>query len=142
MPDASQYLMLALIKFAAYTLYARSLVKRFTPSQPVEDLRTARSYGAGLIGACRTLLGIALGSAYVGLIGLFSDSGVHPIGPVLTWSGFFPLRVFEWWLTLRVFFPRRPPRTSATAIAGGIFVSYLADIPVLFGFIVTAGRIC
>ena len=142
MPVASQYLMLALIKFAAYTLYARRLVQRFTPSQPVEDLRTARSYGAGWIGACRTLLGIALGSAYVALIGLFSDSGAHPLGPVLMWSGFFPLRVCEWWLTLRVFFPHRPPRSSVPALAGGILVSYFADIPVLFGFIATAGRIC
>lgn len=93
-----------------------------------------------LVGLLRTLIGISIGTLYWRmtdpLIGAYHGQGI-----LLIELGLFPIRVLEWWLLLRIAYDPRLHRGSTcwNIVAQGIGVSFLLDIPAVFGFCITGG---
>ena len=153
MDNPSSYIAFACVKLVAYSLFAAALNRHLGGSQ-----------SALLIGAVRTLLGMAVGAAYFHLLTVTSDSadflgGKTPLLAFAYWMSFVPLRFAEWWLTLHLFYqPSRGEdpwagelhgkkliswRKRLTLIAAGTVVSYLADFPAAISAVIGSGsRIC
>lgn len=129
----ASYVTFAAVKAIAYTGYAVVLERWLgsTRAGPVVNVL--------LVGISRTLLGMAVGGAYLYLcLSLFTARCDE--SHVTYWMSLLPIRVFEWWLILRLFYkPERPRRVFIVAIVLGIIVSYLADIPAVFGWLCTGG---
>jgi hypothetical protein len=151
--DPGSYVAFACVKLVAYSLFAVALNRHLGGRQ-----------SALLVGVLRTLLGMAVGSAYFHLLSVTSDSdeflgGKTPLMVFAYWMSFVPLRFAEWWLVLRVFY--QPSRggdpwaeelhgrtliswpTRLKLIAAGTVVSYIADFPAAISAAIGSGsRIC
>jgi hypothetical protein len=68
-----------------------------------------------MVGGTRTLIGMATGEAYFGLMAAAASWGMGPLargpstvrGEVLYLAGLLPLRIAEWWLLVWIFYDRR-----------------------------------
>jgi len=89
------YLVFGGIKFAGYSLAARSISKRYQ--------RTDRN--AYAVGGTRTLIGMMAGALYIGLLS-FLPQKVVATGGLVFLAGLLPMRIAEWWLLLWLFYDR------------------------------------
>lgn len=89
-----------------------------------------------MFGLTRTVIGMLLGAA-VGFAGLIS----FELALFVFMLGLIPFRIFEWYLTLWFFYRNsenfRGSRTESIVI--GIMLSFVLDIPAIFGFLATGG---
>jgi hypothetical protein len=97
-----------------------------------------------IVGAVRTLIGMAAGAAYFALA--FTLARTYPDiarvhGEGLYMTGLLPVRIAEWWLLIWLFYDRRfeQPAKGWKMVALGTVWSYALDLPALFGFLATAG---
>jgi len=125
-PAALGFAYFAAAKLAGYTLFCRFAVEPKVLS--VGEDRPAPP--AWVAGAVRTLIGVGIG-AIVGVgfwkIPWFEKHSSW--GLVLFFVFLVPVRVFEWWLLLRWFYPRHSIDRGQYAglIAGGIVTSFALD---------------
>jgi|CXWL01.1.fsa_nt_gi hypothetical protein len=89
-----------------------------------------------LFGVARTALGMLLGAA-AGFAGLIA----FELAFIVFLLGLIPFRIFEWFLTLWVFYRKSENfrGTLATNVTLGIVWSFALDIPAIIGFIATGG---
>src|ERR1043166_4612210 len=83
------------IKFAGYSL-AAGMMSHVYERQGRDPFR---------VGATRTLIGMAAGAAYFGIM-LFAMPLTNVPALVLFPAGLFPVRILEWWLLVWLFFDR------------------------------------
>ena len=120
------YIAFGVIKYAGYSLSTLYLNHRY-PDQP------ARPFIFGLF---RTGLGILLG-IIVGFIGLT----YLQLALTLFIFGLLPIRLFEWWVTIRTFYRKssKYPASLKNDLPLGVAYSFVLDAPALFGFLMTGG---
>lgn len=125
--SAISYGAFAVVKLAAYALYAHHLGK--------DEAKPPSAVG---VGAIRTALGMGVGAAYFGVTRwLTHETPAELLGTMVYWASLFPLRVVEWWVILKWLYPNH--RDLKTALLAGIGMSYLADLPATLGWLVTGG---
>jgi len=116
-----------LVKFAGYTAAGHLLRKAY--DSPAN---------AWKVGAVRTAIGVAAGSAYFAAwLHLKID-----VSPAVWFLGLCPIRVLEWGLLLRIFFEPRLLRTARSweYTVYGIVWSFMLDaIGVAAAFVVPGG---
>jgi hypothetical protein len=119
------YTVFCAIKLVGYSAVAALISRKYH--------RPDRS--AILVGLTRTLIGMAAGAAYFALWYALQI----PPDFFIYLAGLIPIRFFEWWLLLLLFYrPLKSSRDTPTiALATG--ASYILDIPATFGFILTGG---
>jgi hypothetical protein len=125
--DSTQsYVAFAVVKFVGYSISAIYFNTRY-PDARANPL---------LFGLTRTILGMLLG-AVVGFLGLVALE----LAVFIFLLGLIPFRVFEWYLTLRLFFHKSENFKSSLAsdIGVGIGCSFALDIPAIIGFVATGG---
>lgn len=125
--DSTQsYIAFAAVKFVGYSLSTIYFNTRYADAR-------ANPF---LFGFTRTLLGMLLG-AVVGFLGLIALE----LAIFVFLLGLIPFRVFEWYLTLRLFFHKSENFKSSVVpdIGVGIGCSFALDIPAIIGFIATGG---
>jgi hypothetical protein len=118
----------AVVKLVGYSLFCLRLEER-GPSL------TPRFVLAGLT---RTALGLAFGIPYTIAFSRWAPDLGH-VTTILFFVGLFPIRLLEWHILFRIFFHRvdePPPRFWYLAGTG---ISYLLDIPAMFGYFATGG---
>ena len=129
------YLSFVGVKLVGYSMAARAI----SWSYGRNDLNSI------MVGGTRTLIGMATGAAYFGLIAAAASWGMGPLargpstvrGEILYLAGLLPLRIAEWWLLLWIFYDRRFQevwkdwRTVGLATAW----SYVLDAPAILGFL-------
>jgi len=118
----------ATVKLAGYTFFGKKLNQWYNKTKPRPLV----------FGAARTLLGIVIGIGSLFLLGgLTSNQGT------LFLIFLIPIRFFEWFLILYLFFERN--NFSFKRISGfsvqGIFFSFALDIPVIFSVFVIPGGV-
>jgi hypothetical protein len=123
------YVTFAAVKFVGYSAYCWWLVRLY---------RSRRS--VPLVGLTRTALGMAFGALYALLVTRVPYGMLDGPDP-LAYLGLLPVRLVEWALLVSLFFDRRleQRRPLAWALLGGVGVSYLLDLPAVFGFFITGG---
>jgi len=114
------------VKLAGYSLAARLLSESYrqTDRSPL------------LIGGVRTLIGMAAGAAYYGILRLVSKSTSE-----VFLAGLIPIRIAEWWLLIWLFYDRQfqqCPKEWRFVFIATVW-SYILDLPALVGFFVTGG---
>jgi len=113
------------VKLAGYTGYAY-----FLRSKLFDDAANGGFSRTVNIGVTRTGIGLVAGIVYGGLAllyyGIFGEGASSSVVYML---GLLPVRFFEWWLLLWMFFsPKTSDRPKAAwGIGLGIVVSYLLD---------------
>ena len=114
------YVTFAAIKLAGYSLFALHLNKQYD-----------QSHNIWKVGFFRMVLGVLLGAPFGYL---FYSTPVFFVGIAL-------LRVLEWVITILLFYDRRLADKKKLTIntIKGIAVSFILDIPAIFGFMVTGG---
>ena len=124
------YLVFGGIKFAGYSLAARSISKRYQ--------RTDRN--AYAVGGTRTLIGVIAGALYFGLLSFLPREAVATGGLVFL-VGLVPMRIAEWWLLLWVFYDRglEQRRLGWRVVALATLWSFALDIPAIAGAFFTGG---
>ena len=124
------YLVFGGIKFAGYTLAARSISKRYE--------RTDRN--AFAVGGARTLIGMIAGARYFGLLALLPQKTVATGGLVFL-AGLLPMRIAEWWLLLWLFYDRGFEKSGLgwRVVALATLWSFALDIPAIAGAFFTGG---
>ena len=128
--NAASYVALGVVKAAVYTGYAAFL-----------NLRLNGKHAAPLVGFTRTAIGMAVGGAYFwALLQITGRPPPETFGFLTYWATFVPIRIAEWWLLLRIFYlSRREMDRGVGPILCGVAVSYVADLPAAFGWLVTGG---
>ena len=124
--EPQSYIALAVVKFVGYTASAYFFNTHYGD----------RNANPILFGATRTALGMLLGAA-VGFAGLITLN----LAFVVFLFGLIPFRIFEWYLTLWIFYRKSSNYSESlvTNIVLGIFWSFALDIPAIIGFIATGG---
>ena len=129
------YLCFVGIKFVGYSAAARAISWSYERG----DLNSFT------VGGTRTIIGMATGAAYLGLMAGAAAWGLGPLarapspipGEIMYLAGLLPLRVAEWWLLLWIFYDRhfrhvwKDWRTVGLATAW----SYVLDAPAIMGFL-------
>jgi hypothetical protein len=128
--SVGSYVALAAVKAAAYTAYAGILNRRHDGQ-----------HAALVVGGVRTAIGMAIGGAYFwSILELTGKPPPEALGFWTYWASLLPLRVAEWWILLRLFYPSASlGRRKLAPISWGTGVSYLADVPATLGWLVTGG---
>ena len=125
--SATGYLTFAAVKFAGYSLFGLVLSRGYSVKRSV-----------WAVGGARTLLGMAVGSAYFGLWYAFSKMDIGRAPYVI---GLVPIRCAEWWLLLWWFYDRAlaKPRLGWNMVLLGTIWSYICDLPAILGYLLTGG---
>ncbi|MEE8170829.1 MAG: hypothetical protein V3T70_09800 [Phycisphaerae bacterium] len=91
-----------------------------------------------LVGLIRTIIGMMFGAAYWFLVGSTITRGSIFIALL---AGLIPIRIFEWWLIVWIFFNDRLQTASHKwrFVTLGTFVSYGLDLPAVLGVCVAGG---
>ncbi len=114
------YVAFAAIKFAGYSIATFYLNREYSPVRrnPL------------LVGAARTVIGMAAGAAYFFLVASWL-----PYGPLLYLAGLIPIRLVEWRLLVRLFYdPQLQQREKCWKVAClGMFWSFVCDLPAIMG---------
>jgi hypothetical protein len=116
------------VKLAGYTAAAAYLRKALPENRP----------NIFLVGATRTLIGVAAGIAAVASIELLGDTRAD----LTFFALLIPVRLAEWLLLIRLFFakPQWTWKRSLVLAALGILWSFLLDIPAIAAaFLVPGG---
>lgn len=92
------YILFTAVKLAGYTFYTLALNRAFFCKRR-----------ALVVGATRTLPGITLGTAYY-FLWRATGTDTHQAG---YWIGLIPIRLFEWWLVIRLFYGPGALRSNA-----------------------------
>lgn len=123
------YAIFTCVKLVGYSLFALKLNRSYRLEKNVLA-----------VGTVRTLMGMILGGGYFLLWGLVFGKASKELP---YWMGLVPLRIFEWWLLIRIFYDRpfRHPASRGN-VAEGIGWSYLLDLPAMFGFLICGISIC
>ena len=123
------YVAFGAVKFGGYTLAAWRLNHSY-PTQP-------RNVAA--VGGTRTVIGMIIGTV-IGFL-LFPLFFVGELGFIIYYLLFIPVRLFEWWLVLLLFYDRQlqtRPKDWRNAGLGTVW-SYVLDAPALIGLLATGG---
>lgn len=125
----SGYIAFTAVKLIGYSLYSLALNRSYSASR-----------NALVVGGTRTVLGIALGATYY-YLWRTTGTNTHQIG---YWAGLIPVRFFEWWLLISIFYDRRFKNKSLgwRMILAGTLCSYILDIPAALGYILCGLSIC
>jgi len=116
------------VKLAGYSFFGKKLNQRYYKTRP-------RPF---IFGAARTLLGMA-----VGVGSLYLLSHITSNREVLFLIFLIPIRFFEWFFMLYLFYERGDfhlERISGYSVQGILF-SFALDIPVIFSVFVIPGGI-
>lgn len=128
------YVVFSAVKFAGYTFAAHYLNQKIA-NQPKSIF---------FVGATRTAIGMIAGL----IVKLLREAAEHffsdSISGILVLVGYFlflfPLRLFEWWLLIRVFFHDSSNNLQPLPLLIKLSIwSYILDLPAALGFIFTAG---
>jgi len=138
-PSPLGFAYFAAVKFAGYTGAARVLNKSFKTSET----------NIWKVGAARTILGLAAGSAYGGLFFLLEKAGhllsrsSETVGTLIYFGGLIPIRLAEWSLIIWYFYQRGKPDHAALLrnSAVGILWSFALDAIGIFTAIVAPGGV-
>ena len=124
------YLVFGGIKFAGYSLAARSISKRYQ--------RPDRK--AFVVGGTRTLIGVIAGALYIGLLSFLPQKTIATGGFVFL-AGLLPMRIAEWWLLLWLFYDRglERKRLGWRVVVLATLWSFALDIPAIAGAFFTGG---
>ena len=117
------------IKAAGYTAFAIYLNRKF-PNNP-------RNIFA--VGLSRMLLGLGFGILLAFLS--FPFVFVFGIGVLIYIIGLIPVRILEWWITIKSFYSLDQPLSwseMSAPITLGVVTSFLLDIPALIGLVYAA----
>jgi len=129
------------VKFAGYSVAAWAISESYK--------RPDRK--PWIVGGTRTLIGMATGAAYFGLVfGLLmpalSKSFVGAtadgiLGFLLYPVGLLPLRIAEWWFLLWLFYDRKleQPAKGWRIVYVGTVWSYVLDLPATLGLLTVGG---
>lgn len=105
----------------------------------------SRSYGRTdrnpwIVGAVRTLIGMAAGALYAGLIALVAHAATRA-GTPLFLLGLLPLRIAEWWLLVWWFYDRPLERKKLgwKTVGWATLWSFVVDVPAIAGLFLTGG---
>lgn len=125
----SGFITFTAVKLIGYSLYALALNRAYSASR-----------NALAVGGTRTALGIALGASYYYSWRAFGADTHH----IAYWAGLIPVRFFEWWLLIRIFYDRGFKNTSTgrRMIVTGTGWSYVLDLPAAFGYLICGLSIC
>ena len=105
-----------------------------------------------MVGGTRTVIGMATGRAYFGIIaacGLLGHRSAYPVAiprwrrnPLL--AGLLPFRIAEWWLLLWISYDRhfREVRKDWRTVGLATAWSYVLDAPAILGFLVVGSSGC
>ena len=125
--DATQsYIAFSAIKLIGYSVAGLYLSRQYSNSES----------NFLIVGLFRTLLGVVFGVT-VGIIGFWALD----VALMVFLIGLIPIRFFEWWLTIRLFFDRNMENKRKLYNNSGIGIawSFVLDIPAIFGFLATGG---
>jgi hypothetical protein len=116
------------VKLAGYSFFGKKLNQWYNKTRPRPIV----------FGAARTLLGIV-----VGIGSLFLLSGLTSNREALFLILLIPIRFFEWFLMLYLFFERNnfSIKRISRFSTQGIFFSFALDIPVIFSVFVIPGGV-
>jgi hypothetical protein len=94
-----------------------------------------------VVGATRTLIGMAVGAAIYAYQHIEATYGVNIFDSMAkAIAGLAVLRLMEWWLLLLLFYDRRiSSRRGWCVVCGGTVWSFVLDVPAVLGYIVAAG---
>ena len=129
------YAVFCAVKFAGYSLAAWGIGRAYR--EPHRN--------AFVVGGTRTLIGMAAGAAYFGIVQLTANylHGAFPevAGPIAYLAGLLPVRLIEWWFLIWLFYdrPLEKKKLGWAVVSGGTVWSYLCDIPAIAGFLATGG---
>ena len=101
--------------------------------------RTDRN--AMVVGAARTLIGMAVGAAIYAFQHIESAYGLDTFDTMAKdIAGLAVLRFAEWWLLLWLFYDRQLSSGRGWGVAcGGVVWSFVLDIPAVLGYVIAAG---
>jgi hypothetical protein len=123
------YLAFSAVKLAGYSLAGWFLNRRYP------DATTSFA----VVGIVRTVIGVIFGAA-LGFLAFqlvyFSEYGI-----LVYIVGLIPVRLVEWWITIRLFYDRsmQTKRRDWRYAGLGTAWSFALDIPALIGFVATGG---
>jgi hypothetical protein len=123
------------VKLAGYSLAAWAISRSY--NRP--------DHNPLIVGGVRTLIGMATGAAYFGLVLALSKSfgGLVEgnLGVFLYMAGLLPLRIAEWWFLLWLFYDRKleQPAKGWRIVGLGTIWSYVLDLPATLGFLAVGG---
>ncbi len=123
------FVLFGLIKLIGYTAVAAAAKRDFAPTK----------VPAVLVGVARTFLGILVGVSFGRLSFAFIDSVLW------FYAALLPLRLGEWYLTIRVFLDPSGAQRGPTLrwLLLGPLASYALDLPAVLGaFVVGRAWIC
>ena len=131
------YAVFLAIKFVGYSLAAREISKAYQRT----DLSSP------LIGGARVLIGVVAGAAMVGIFAgfekLFPNAGIGDAGGAAFLIALVPIRIFEWWLLVWLFYDHDRPlarKALGWKVVGlGTVWSFVLDIPTIAGLFVVGG---
>ena len=124
------YVAFSAVKLGGYSLAAWRLNRKYPDSK----------HNFALVGAARTGIGMVMGTALVFLAWQFIVFG-GMIGVGAYFLGLIPVRLFEWWLLILLFYDRHrqtKPKDWHYARLGTAW-SFLLDVPALVGLFATGG---
>ena len=123
------------IKWAGYTLAAYPISKTYERT----DLSPP------LIGGARVLIGVVTGAALVGVFAgltkLLPQVDIGDAGGAAFLAALVPIRIFEWWLLIWLFYDRRLIQKDRgwKVVCLGTVWSFILDIPTIAGFFAAGG---
>lgn len=127
-----------IVKLTGYTYFAGKLNKIFGVKQ--NKLK---------VGLIRTLLGVVLGTTFhycvLYVFKLDVSQGRNPFGGedvFLYLVSLIVLRIIEWNFLVYIFYSKQFTYNSLKATIGGLIISFLLDIPVMFGLFIFVASIC
>jgi len=129
------YIGFCAVKFAGYSVAAWAISESYK--------RPDRK--PWIVGGARTLIGMATGAAYFGLVFALSKSFVGPMDGSLSLLvypvGLLPLRIAEWWFLLWLFYDRKleQPAKGWRIVYVGTVWSYVLDLPATLGLLAVGG---
>lgn len=119
------------IKAAGYTAFAVYL----------NSLYPHRPRNIFLVGLFRMLLGLTFGTILATLS--FPFVFVFGIGLLIYLGGLIPIRILEWWITIKTLYKNEEGKISWSdakpAITHGVVWSFILDIPALIGLVYAGG---
>ena len=129
------YIGFCAVKFAGYSVAAWAISESYK--------RPDRN--PWIVGGARTLIGMATGAAYFGLVFVLSKSFVGVaqgnLAFFLYMAGLLPLRIAEWWFLLWLFYDRKleQPAKGWRIVYVGTVWSYVLDLPATLGLLAVGG---
>jgi hypothetical protein len=128
------YLAFCGVKAVGYTVAAKAISHVYQTN--------LNSWGVGLT---RTLIGMAAGGAWFGILNGISNPPLPAVSPqyasLVALSLLGATRIAEWWLLIWLFYDRHlsSPRRGWIVVLLGVLWSFALDFPAIIGWFVVGG---